>query len=257
MPQSSKESLANRLDDIDIWRIDLDGDRSIVSKSYRILSADEKQKADRFRFTKDRDRYVIARGNLRRILGGYLDLEPDQIRFYYNEYGKPFVADTNSLIRFNVSHSRDIALIAVAWGREVGVDIEFIDYDLDVMTIANGIFSPSELSILEKLTPELRTVSFFKGWTRKEAWLKALGKGFSEPSRQLPDSALTNDAEFSFTINDGQSDHTWSLSSLSTHCDYSAAVAAEGAPARIVFMQSSPAADAILPLTWASSELFI
>lgn len=170
----------------------------------------------------------MARGNLRRIIGSYLDLEPDQIRFSYNRFGKPFIDDRNVSIRFNVSHSRDIAMIAVTSGRDVGIDIEFIDNGLDILTTASGIFSTTELSILEKLPSHLRTPAFFRGWTRKEAYLKALGKGFSDESINFPVSLLTDEHNTSFSTNNGERYRNWSLMTLAMDFGYSAAVAVEG-----------------------------
>jgi len=213
---------------IDIWRIDLNWDSSKVSQSIKNLSPDEEEKARSFRFEKDRDRYIVARNSLRIIIGNYLDIKPDQIRFSYNKYGKPFLDNGNQELRFNLSHSRDIALIAVTSGAEVGVDVEYLDDELDVMTLANTILSETETSMLEKLPADSQTKTFFKAWTRKEAFLKALGKGFSETADRLPTSALMTEAKISVKITGGQSDKSWWLASFPINRDYSAAVAAEG-----------------------------
>ena len=228
MPQSSLDQKILKAEEIDIWSFSLNCDPSAVSRSFRLLSPDEKQKADRFRFEKDRDRYVVARGSLRRIIGSYLGLQPDQIRFSYNRFGKPFIDDQNVSIRFNVSHSRDIALIAVTSGKEVGIDIEFVDDGLDVLTTAKCIFSQTETSILEKLPSDLRTRAFFKAWTSKEAYLKALGKGFSDESRQFPVSILMDEQKFVFITNDGHRSRKWSLMSLPSGRNYSSALVVEG-----------------------------
>lgn len=241
MLQRSFDPIALRDGDINIWKVRLDCDAVTVDRSLRTLSQDEKQKADRFRFAKDRDRYIVARSSLRQILGDYLDLEPDVITFSYNEYGKPFLENGNP--KFNLSHSEDMALIAITSSRDVGIDIEFIDNKLDIVTTAKGIFSQSDFRMLEKLPPSQRTRAFFRAWTLKEAWLKGLGKGFSEYSHHLPNSALMEDAEMLITLNDGGSDRVWSLSSLSIHPDYSAAVAVEGALGTIGYKQFSTAIE--------------
>ena len=228
MLQSLSEPNAPTTAAIDIWRIDLNCDSWKVGQLIENLSPDEKDKASKFRFPKDRDHYVVARGSLREIIGSYLDLKPDQIRFSYNKYGKPSIDNGNPALRFNLSHSRDIALVAVTSGAEVGVDVEYIDDELDVMNLANTIFSASEISMLENLSADAKTGAFFNAWTRKEAFLKALGKGFSEVADCLPTSAPMNDAKISVKITGGQIEKSWSLASFIVDRDYSAAVAAEG-----------------------------
>jgi 4'-phosphopantetheinyl transferase len=228
MQQSSLDPIALRDREIDIWKLNLNRESSEVGRAFRRLSQAEKGKADRFRFKKDRDHYVVARGDLRRIMGGYLDIEPDRVRFSYNKYGKPFLGNGNASILFNVSHSRDIALVAVTSGNEVGIDIEFVDDSIDVLTTAKGVFSQADTSLLEKLPPDLRTRAFFRGWTRKEAYLKALGEGFSQESRQFPVSIFLDEQKIVFTTSEVDRSRNWSLISLPFGQNYSSALVMEG-----------------------------
>lgn len=223
--------------EIDVWRVDLDRDPDSVCSLFKTLSRDEQQRAGRFHFAKDRGQFVIARGSLRKIIGGYLALEPDRIDFSYNAFGKPFLELEETRLRFNVSHSRGFALVAVASGREVGIDIEFVDDDLDVLTVAHSVFSQTEISILEKLPSALRPLAFFKGWTRKEAYLKALGKGFSERSGQLSGTVIPDEPNIPLGTTDGQNVRDWSLVSLPYERDYMAALAVESRIGTIRYWQ--------------------
>jgi 4'-phosphopantetheinyl transferase len=128
----------------------------------------------RFHFAADRERYAAAHVNLRRILGAYLDLPPEKIRFRANRFGKPELADEASL-HFNLSHSRTIALLAVDHALPVGVDVE--DLRPIEVEVAAAHFSARELADLSTLTGEARVRGFYRCWTRKEAILKAEGVG--------------------------------------------------------------------------------
>jgi 4'-phosphopantetheinyl transferase len=221
--------------EIHVWRVDLNQEASGVQKLFETLSPDEKQKAERYRFEKDRNHFAAARGSLRKILGVYLGVSPDQIRFSYNRYGKPFLNTENQRIRFNVSHSHGVALVAVTRGREIGIDIEFINDDLAVLKTAEKVFSPAETSMLKNLSPNLQTAAFFSVWTRKEALLKAIGEGFSYSPKQFTVSAAERET-LSFT-NNFQTARNWSLTTLPAAPDYAAALAVEGNLGTICFWQ--------------------
>jgi 4'-phosphopantetheinyl transferase len=152
------------------FSIDVDGDR--LGELDTLLSGDERDRAARFRFERDRNRYVACRGMLRELLG--VDARRS---FSYNAYGKPRLE--NSEVRFNVSHSRGMAMIAVSRGREVGCDIEWMDPTFGDDAIAERFFSREEAAMLRGLSEEDRRAEFFRCWTRKEAFIKACGMGMS------------------------------------------------------------------------------
>ncbi len=169
--------------DVRIWQAWLDQPQEVVEMLLTVLSPDERRKAGRFYFRRDHDRYIVGRGLLRIIISGYLKIEPGQLRFRYNFYGKPSLAaefDATS-IKFNLSHSHGLAVFAVACGREIGVDLEMIRDNFATMEIAEQFFSAREVAALQTLSPELRTPAFFNCWTRKEAYIKARGEGLSFP----------------------------------------------------------------------------
>jgi 4'-phosphopantetheinyl transferase len=118
---------------------------------------------------------------LREILGHYLDREPGALSFRYNAFGKPSLSDApdRERIRFNVSHTDDIALYALARHRDVGVDIERVRTDMARERIAERFFSAREVATLRALDPALQHAAFFACWTRKEAYKKARGEGIS------------------------------------------------------------------------------
>src|SRR5438552_7969902 len=141
-----------------------------------LLSPDENERAARFRFPEHRRRFVIARGFLRQLLAAYVDLQPLDVEFTYSEAGKPALSAIHeSNLSFNVSHSGEIAVFSFAIGREVGVDVEYIRYDVDVEAIPRRFFSRMEQQILATLQGQQKFEGFFNCWTRKEAYVKAVG----------------------------------------------------------------------------------
>lgn len=211
-----------------VWQAPLGVEDGEFSRLFDLLSYEERDRANRFRFSRDRERFVVARATLREIVGRCLTIEPRDVAFRVNAYGKPFVDSDDESLRFNVSHSGDLALIAVTVGREVGVDIEFIDHQIDALGIARSVFSESEIDELGKLKGTARTAAFFRGWTRKEAYLKAIGMGFSAVSEDLPVSMFNDYAVSMFEARFGTSRRMWSLVSLAESAEHCSALALEG-----------------------------
>jgi 4'-phosphopantetheinyl transferase len=149
----------------------------------QMLSHDEIARAERFHFERDRRRFVVGRGLLRAILGRYMGIESERLRFRYGEYGKPYLAEEygGKALQFNVAHSQDMALYAIARDREVGVDIEYIRPFPNLMQIAEQFFSARENIALQAVPEHLKDEAFFTCWTRKEAYIKARGDGLSLP----------------------------------------------------------------------------
>ena len=173
--------LVSGRDEVHVWRAELTQKASHVQALLEMLAPDEEGRAGRFLFQRDRDRFIVARGFLRLILSRYLHTEPHRLRFAYSPYGKPSLAQGFHVdrLRFNVSHSENLALYAIAWERELGVDIEYVRADFASDEIAGHFFSRGEASVLRALPPNARTEAFFKCWTRKEAYIKARGEGLS------------------------------------------------------------------------------
>jgi 4'-phosphopantetheinyl transferase len=219
-------------DEVHVWRIALEVDDALMTLLRAVLADDERQRADRFYFEKDRRRFTAARAAMRILLARYLGRRPKEVRFAYNNYGKPRLADENkeSNVRFNLTHSRGLALLAVTRGREIGVDVEHLrDMERDGEALAERFFSPREAAVLRSLPPELRRSAFFHCWTRKEAYIKAHGEGLSLPLDQFDVSLHPEEpAALLATQHDPEDVRRWSLRSLLPGEGYVGAVAVEG-----------------------------
>jgi 4'-phosphopantetheinyl transferase len=170
-------------DDAHVWRASLNQPADVIAKLAPLLSQDEYQRAMKYYRPLDRDRFIVGRGILRKIISAYLALAPGQLRFTYNEYGKPAVSDDQNdrALNFNLSHSAELVLYAVTRGRDVGIDIEYVREDFATLEIAEHFFSKDEVAALKSLPAGQRTIGFFNCWSRKEAFIKAKGMGVSYP----------------------------------------------------------------------------
>jgi 4'-phosphopantetheinyl transferase len=167
------------LNEIDLWIWSPDSSASQLDMD-SVLSAEEKARAARFVYERDRQRFRRRRVRLRQILGAYLSCEPGVISFVAGEHGKPFLHPGHSSnLQFNLSHSEDMAVLAVTHGVEVGVDVEWMRAVEE--RIAERFFSAAEQTALRNLPPESATRGFFECWTSKEAFVKARGTGLSLP----------------------------------------------------------------------------
>lgn len=220
------------VDEVHVWRIALDISDALLMRWRQILADDERGRADRFHFEKDRRHFIAGRGALRMILARYLDQSPQDVHFAYSNYGKPRLANPASAIdlRFNLSHSRGLALLALTRGRDIGVDVEQLrDMERDGEPLAERFFSPRESTVLRSLPPELRREAFFHCWTRKEAYIKANGKGLSLPLDQFDVSLRPGEpARLLATRHDPDEVHRWSMHNLLPAEGYVGALAIEG-----------------------------
>lgn len=227
--EQSPESPALTKDDVHVWKASLDRTPSEINSLKQTLTPDEQKRANRFRFEKHRDRFIVGRGVLRTILGGYLDRHPDQLRFQYAPYGKPSLSAEVDALSFNLSHSHDLALYAVTKEREIGVDVEFIRKNINLLGIAKRLFSEREYAQLQSLPQSCQLQIFFDCWTRKEAFIKAKGEGFSLPLREFDVSIAPGEpAELLRTEWKPDEAALWSLKSLNPAPGYAAAVAVKG-----------------------------
>lgn len=173
-----------------IWQVALDVPEEGIRQLEGVLSRDEIERANRFYFARDRRRFIVARGELRRVLGRYLSAAPAEIRFEYNAFGKPaLAADPQEMdLRFNLSHSEELAIIAITQSREVGIDLEFLKAETATTDIAQRFFAPGEIKQLNLASTEQQQALFYRFWTRKEAFIKAIGQGVSFPLDQVDTS---------------------------------------------------------------------
>jgi 4'-phosphopantetheinyl transferase len=216
---------------VDIWRVHLDLPTDSLKTLEATLAVDEIQRVERFDVQGDKDRFIAAHGCLRDILARYQHWEPGQLTFSANDNGKPVLSTDLSERRmdFNLSHSEDLALVAVTWERKVGVDLERIRQGISSQVIARQYFSRSEVAELLGLPSEQREVGFFNCWTRKEAYIKAQGLGLSLPLESFDVSVSPNEPVIlRATRPDPQEAARWTLLSLQVSPDYAAALATQG-----------------------------
>jgi 4'-phosphopantetheinyl transferase len=164
---------------IRVWRAALDRSDAETAALRALLSEDEQARADRFRFLRDRRHFTVGRGFLRTVLGRTLGIAPQEIVFSYGTRGKPALRwPESSGLEFNLAHSNGLALLAIARGRTLGIDLEYQRENLDFLGIAGRFFTPQELAEITR-EPALaaQRAAFFRGWARKEAFLKARGDG--------------------------------------------------------------------------------
>jgi len=169
-------------DVVDLWKTWLDLPTDKCANFFQTLSDDERERAERFHFPKDRGRFVVGRGFLRALLARYVDVPPGEVCFRYGRCGKPELAVAEQLgIQFNVSHSHGLAVYALTRQRAVGIDVECIRHIPDMELLAERFFAVPEVTALRSVAREKLAEAFFNCWTRKEATVKACGDGLTLP----------------------------------------------------------------------------
>jgi 4'-phosphopantetheinyl transferase len=216
--------------EVHLWRLLLDPPSWPLDVLRGYLAPDELARARQFVFERDRDQFIAARGALRAMLGHYAGCGPGEVRFGYGAHGKPFLAGSPAAgeLTFNLSHTRGLGLCAVARGRQLGVDVERIRPEVDILGIARSTFSPTEWARLEELSGELRLAAFYACWTRKEAYIKARGDGLSYPLDAFDVSCSPGEPAAIMRSADGPAEqHRWSLFAIDAGEGYAAALAVE------------------------------
>jgi 4'-phosphopantetheinyl transferase len=211
-------------DEIQVWSIALDLSAEPCSGLYELLSAQERSRAATFLRQNDQRRFIATRGLLRRLLSIYLRYDAAEFLIGSNAFGKPELCNLGEApaeIRFNYSHSNSLAVFAFARSRRVGVDVECVEADVARDSIAERFFCPREVAALRALPKARQSTAFFKCWTRKEAYVKARGEGFSIPLESFDVSSDRIAVE-------AGCNSRWSVLSFEPLPGYMAAVAAEG-----------------------------
>ena len=218
--------------EVHVWFARLERTPARLTRMRTILNPEEMARADRFFMDVHRNRFIAGRAMLRDLIAGYLGQPAEAIRFAYNEWGKPALTTgfSASDLRFNLSHSEDLAMYAFALEREVGVDIEQIRPDVASESIAENFFSLSEVKALRALPREQQAQAFFNCWTRKEAYIKAHGRGLSIELNSF-DVSLRPGEEAK--ILRGEESGGWSLRAFEPAPGWVAALATQGAALRI------------------------
>jgi 4'-phosphopantetheinyl transferase len=190
------------------------------------LDGKERERAARFRFPADRWRFVLGRGMLRKCLGHYLERAPESVDLGYTDLGQPIVRD-DAKIQFSISHTQDLVAVAVTDGARIGIDLEAVQPHLDLMELAERIFSADDLALFQSRPMNEKLATFYRAWTRKEAYLKARGEGIAEGLQQIcvsmgPEEILS----LKDSRNDAEADK-WRLISIPVPVGYAAALACD------------------------------
>lgn len=220
-----------------VWRAALEVSPESLARYSALLSPGELVRADRFVFGRDRQHFIVARATLRLLLGRYLQIPPNSLKFDEGPQGKPSLVERlrPSDLKFNVSHSHGLVVFAFARQRELGIDVEKIRPDFASREIAQRYFSPQEIAELDALPPSVYTEGFFRCWTRKEAYIKARGQGLqirlesfsvTLAPQQLPE----------LTASDGLH---WAMYSFDPAPEFVAAVVAERSAWTLSFYEGS------------------
>ena len=208
--------------DIHVWFVYASSNPLQQAEYKCLLSRDELERMARFRFERDRQAFVFAHGLLRSLLAGYLQLPPGELRFDYSGHAKPSISATTNM-QFNLSHTAGAVLVGVCRNREIGVDIEKVRSDFELMSIAARFFTRKERESLLHLTEPERAEAFFHCWTRKEAVLKARGDGLSFPLDRVEVSVTPEEAIVG--VQTGTEEQRWRVMPLNVRAGYVAAVA--------------------------------
>ena len=208
---------------VHLWTVDLDAATSMVASLLNVLSGDERVRAARMRTTESRLRFIVAHGALRTILARYVGVPASSIRFESSDAGKPFVADAP--VSFNLTHSEAIAVCAISQGGCIGVDVERIRPVSDADAIVTRYFAPGEASEYASLPAPDRSAAFFSTWTRKEAFVKAIGDGLTCPLRSFEVDVAPSAANPRIVTDPARGD--WYLRSFEPAPGYVGAVACD------------------------------
>lgn len=226
--------------EVHVWRAGLELPSFQLQQLSGILTDDELDRANRFSFEIDRERFIAARGTLRSILSRYLTIDPSHLRFSYNEYGKPFLAPEfrSYLLNFNLSHSGNVAMYAMTRNREIGIDVERVRSDVEYEEIAKRFFSVDEVAILGTIPTEKKLEAFFTCWTRKEAYIKAHGQGLSLPLDSFEVSLAPGEPPMLLMTRDEPEEHSlWTFLDLRPGPVYVGALAVKGTGCRFRYWE--------------------
>jgi 4'-phosphopantetheinyl transferase len=215
-------------DEVHVWRSRLDLPESAIADLLQVLSLEEQRRAARYYQSKDRRASIVGRGVLRKLLGVYLGIPAQTVEFIYNPHGRPELSAelAGGRLKFNLSHSGELVLHAFAWDRDVGIDVERPGRQLEFEALARRFFSRAENAALSLLPEAERRAAFFRCWTRKEAFIKATGRGLSYGLGRF-DVTLAPDQPPRLLRAEYDDPANWSLRDLPAAGDYAAALAVE------------------------------
>lgn len=234
--EHGSDMAAPESDEVHVWFRSLAATPAEIARLTTLLSSEERARAARFYSERLQSDFITGRGTLRLLLAGYEHLAPEKLAFEYSSFGKPSLIASDRFLSFNLSHSGEVVIYAFAVGRRIGVDVEKFRCDFDVGKIGKRFFSSAEQSALEDLPAAQRYEAFFRCWSRKEAFIKALGEGLSHPLHRFDVSLQPgNKNALLQTRPDPKEATRWMLCDLALNPEYAAALALElcAAPAAV------------------------
>lgn len=229
-------ALECRLGEVHLWRLPLKPPEETLRRLHGLLSDDELARADRYKLERVRRRFVAGRGQLRQVLARYLNARPEEIQFRYEPLGKPFLAAPwdQSALQFNLSDSHEMALCSVTSQHPLGADVERVRDVVNFDDLARRFFAESEIGLIDRLERREKLIGFFNCWTRKEAYLKAVGSGLTFPLNKLEVSVTPGEPARLLTLNGSRQEAAgWHMADLSPIPGYVAALAMQAPILRI------------------------
>ncbi|MEO6695102.1 MAG: 4'-phosphopantetheinyl transferase superfamily protein [Ignavibacteria bacterium] len=221
--------------EIHVYKIRFDKSEDEISRLTNLLSDDELEKAKKYKFKKLSDNYITARGTLRKILGRYLKVLPSIPQISYKEKGKPFIK--NDDIKFNLAHTKDIAVYAFTKSDEIGIDVERIREMPDALQIANRFFSLDEYIALKEINNEQMNYTFFNCWTRKESFIKAIGEGLTYPLENFSVSSKPGDEPRILWLKNKENEvNHWALHNVEIGNEHIASLSIRNKNKKIVYL---------------------
>ena len=213
---------------VHVWTLRLEAENAEVRHCESLLTNAEIIRANHFSNLEKRQHFIIAKASLRKILSLYTDNHAITLDFEYGSGGKPYLSNSTG-INFNLSYSQNMAMVAVSMHRELGIDIQAIAQITEPESVARLVFSPAEISYLLSLNMNDRQMAFAQIWVRKEAYIKALGTGFSQLTHTFSVSPAPGDID---ALNNDENNHLatteWRLMEIKAPTGYCAALAAAG-----------------------------
>ena len=229
---SPPADVALPFDEVHVWRAKLDHPDRLLDKLSSVLSPDEKERANRFQYDRDKRRFIASRAILRIILSRYSGVNARRLDFEYGTHGKPSLKRRTDImipLCFSSSRSHNLSLFAVTLNQEIGIDTEYIRPVSYRDEIVNRYFTTGERIIYSRLAPDQKQPAFFNGWTRKEAYLKAIGVGLNQPLRTVEVSLEPGEpARLLRVEGNARQAAAWSFYELSLGTDYAGVVAIKG-----------------------------
>lgn len=220
------DSLNLSHENIDVWLCDLKKLSNNIDEFYSVLSEDEQERAEKLKIEDKRHQYIITRGSLRKCLGLLTEADPTVFKFKYLKHGKPVLEESSQYadISFNVSHSNDIALVAISRKQNIGIDVEKINYETDHQALVTRFFSKAEQAEFNTYSESTKAKAFCACWTRKESFIKATGDGVTYGLDTFDITVDPEEQKPTITLHKASTE-TWSALNLPINDDYMACLA--------------------------------